>query len=46
MSNIDKAIALLKENIATVPPHGCQRDEILALLLAEPLPREGHNNGC
>ena len=24
-SNIDKAIAILRKNIATVPPHGCQR---------------------
>lgn len=36
MNNIEKAIALLRENIATVPPHGCQRDEVLALLTAEP----------
>ena len=33
MNNIEKAIALLRENIETVPPHGCQRDEVLALLL-------------
>ena len=35
MTNIEKAIALLRENIATVPPHGCKRDEVLALLTAE-----------
>ena len=29
---IDKAIAMLKKNIDTVPPHGCQRDEVLAVL--------------
>jgi len=34
MSNIEKAIALLRENIDTVPPHGCQRDAVLALLEA------------
>jgi hypothetical protein len=35
MTNIEKAIALLRENIATVPPHGCKRDEVLALLTAD-----------
>ena len=33
MSNLRKAIELLQENIAAVAPHGCQRDEVLALLL-------------
>ena len=33
MNNVEKAIALLRENIETVPPHGCQRDEVLALLI-------------
>jgi hypothetical protein len=57
MTNIEKAIALLRENIATVPPHGCKRDEVLALLTMEPtrwidtqqasyLPKENHEDGC
>ena len=33
---IDKAIAMLKKNIDTVPPHGCQRDEVLAVLEDKP----------
>jgi hypothetical protein len=33
MSNLSKAIELLQENIEAVAPHGCQRDEVLALLL-------------
>ena len=33
---IDKAIAMLKKNIETVPPHGCQRDEVLAVLEDKP----------
>jgi len=37
MTNIEKAIALLRENIATVPAHGCKRDEVLALLTEEPI---------
>ena len=32
---IDKAIAMLKKNIETVPPHGCQRDAVLAVLEME-----------
>jgi len=35
MNNIDKAIALLQENIKNVAPHGCKRDEVLALLTEE-----------
>jgi hypothetical protein len=57
MTNVDKAIALLRENIATVPPHGCKRDEVLALLTMEPtqwtdtqqvsyLPKENHEDDC
>jgi hypothetical protein len=29
---IAEAIAMLEENIATVPPHGCRRDDLLSLL--------------
>ena len=33
---IDKAIDMLKRNIDTVPSHGCQRNEVLAVLEHEP----------
>ena len=42
---IDKAIAMLKKNIDTVPPHGCQRDEVLALLENNNYPMESNPHG-
>ena len=35
MYEVSKAIALIKENIDTVPAHGCKREEVLALLEGE-----------
>ena len=35
MYEVNKAIALLRENIDTIPAHGCSREEVLALLEVE-----------